>query len=210
MLGRFRTRGAPPQLPSVADEPAPAESTRSRTSADRLKLATGFRGAPHLNSVDKAAEAFANFHLSRHGKDAVPPNYIDRRTVDAKDPAAVHSFQRERIARQLENVPGIDARNPGLTLGIPRDNLEAIAKSLPGLRADGGEVQLDDLLAYLRPRMDGTNVYSNGNPGVRRLTTEVQFRSAAQAIVDRIANDGAAQPAAPPADCRAGEQGQEA
>ena len=196
MLGKYRSRAAKQQLPSAADELPPAKSTVSRTSADRLMLATGLSGAPHLTSVDKAAKAFANFNLGRHAKDAVPPNYIDRRKVNAKDPAAVQGVQRELIARQLENVPGIDARNPGLTLAIAKDDLEAIAKSLPGLEANGGTIQLDALLAYLRPRMNGTNVYSNGNPVVRRLTTEMQFRSAAQAIVDRIANNGAAEPAA--------------
>jgi hypothetical protein len=78
-------------------------------------------------------------------------------------------------------------------LAIPKDDLQTIAKSLPGLQANGGKIELDDLLAYLRPKMNGTNVYSNGNPAVRRLTTEMQFRSAAQAIVDRIANNGLAQ-----------------
>ncbi|MFL5864263.1 MAG: hypothetical protein ACJ780_26425 [Solirubrobacteraceae bacterium] len=206
-MGKYRFRAAKQQLLSAADKLPPAESAVSRTSADRLKLATGLSGAPHLSSVDKAAKAFANFNLGRHAKDAVPPNYIDRRKVDAKDPAAVHGVQRELITRQLENVPGIDARNPGLTLAIAKDNLEALAKSLPGLQANGGKIQLDDLLAYLRPRMNGTNVYSNGNPVVRRLTTEMQFRSAAQAIVDRIANNGAAQPAAPEAKPRVGNGG---
>ena len=185
MVDKPRSRGPKQPQPSAADK-------LPRTSTDRLKLATGLNGAPHLNSVDKAAKAFANFNLSRHAKDAVPPNYVEQHKKKKKEPTAVHGVQRQLIARQLEDVPGIDARNPGLTLAIAKDNLEALAKSLPGLEANGGKIELDDLLAYLQPKMNGTNVYANGNPVVRRLTTELQFRSAAQAIVDRIANSGAA------------------
>src|SRR5690348_10641287 len=119
---KHRSRAAEQQLPSAPDRLPPAKSTVSRTSADRLKLATGLSGAPHVDSVDKAAKAFANFNPSRHAKDAVPSNYIDRRKVNVKDPAAVHGVQRELIARQLENVPVIDARNSGLTLAIAKDN----------------------------------------------------------------------------------------
>jgi hypothetical protein len=207
MVDKSRSRGTKPQLQSAADKLPPTNSTVRRTSADRLKLATGLNGAPHVNSVEKAAKAFANFNLSRHAKGAVPPNYIDRHKVNVKDPVAVHGVQRALITQQLKDVPKIDARNPGLTLAIAKDNLEAIARSLPGLQANGGKIELDDLLAYLRPRMNGTNVYSNGNPAVRRLTAELQFRSAAQAIIDRIANSGAAKPTAFPAKRRAGKRG---
>jgi hypothetical protein len=207
MVDKHRSRGANQQLPSAADKLPPAKSTVHRTSADRLKLATGLNDALHVNSVDKAAKAFANFNVSRHAKDAVPPNYIDRHTINVKDPAAVHGVQRDLITQQLEHVPRIDARNPGLTLAIAKDNLEAIAKSLPGLQANGGKIELDNLLAYLGPRMNGTNVYSDGNPVARRLTTEMQFRSAAQAIVDRIANNGSAQQAESTAKRRAGKRG---
>ena len=160
-----------------------------------------------IPQLHKAAKAFANFNVSRHAKDAVPPNYIDRNTMNVKDPAAVHGVQRDLITQQLEHVPRIDARNPGLTLAIAKDDLEAIAKSLPGLQAGGGKIELDDLLAYLRPRMNGTNVYYNGNPVARRLTTEMEFRWAAQAIVDRIANNGSAQQAESTAKRRAGKPG---
>jgi hypothetical protein len=190
-----RSRGAKPQLPSAADELPPVKPAVQRTSADRLKLATGLNDAPPANSVDKAAKAFANFNLSRHAKDAVPPNYIDQNTMNAKDPAAVRGVQRDLITQQLNNVAETDARNPGLTLAIAKNDLEAIATSLPGLQANGGTIELADLLDYLRPRMNGTNVYYNGNPVARRLTTEMEFRSAAQAIVGRIANNGSAQQA---------------
>jgi len=207
MLKIHRSRGAKQQLPSAADKLPPDKSTVHRTSADRLKLATGLNDAPPVDSVDKAAKAFANFNLSRHAKDAVPPNYIDRNTVNVKDPAAVRGVQRDLITQQLEDVPRIDARNPGLTLAIAKDDLEVIARSLPGLQASGGKIELGDLLAYLRPRMNGTNVYYNGNPVARRLTTEMEFRSAAQAIVDRIANNGSAQQAESTAERRAGKAG---
>src|SRR4051794_11915323 len=88
MVGKDRSRAAKQQLPSAADGLPPAKSTVGRTSADRLKLAAGVRGAPHINSVDKAAKAFANFSIDRYAADAVPANYIDRRKVDVKDRAA--------------------------------------------------------------------------------------------------------------------------
>src|SRR3954469_9543894 len=108
MADKSRSRGPKQPLPSAADK-------LPRTSTDRLRLATGLNGAPHLNSVEKGAKALANFNLSRHGADAVPPTYIDRRKVNVKNPGEVHGVQRQLITRQLEDVPGIDARNPGLT-----------------------------------------------------------------------------------------------
>ena len=206
-MDNYKSRGAKQQLPPSADKLPSANLTVRRTSADRLKLATGLSGAPTVKSVDKAAKAFANFNLSRHAKGAVPPNYIDRHTVNVKDPAAVHGVQRKLISRQLDDVSASEVRNPGLTLAIPKDDLQTIAKSLPGLQANGGKIVLEDLLAYLRPRMNGTNVYSNGNPAVRRLTTEMQFRSVAQAIVDRIANNGSAQQPASTTKPRTGKRG---
>lgn len=166
-------------------KPAPTPTTR-RTSNQRIKLAAGLRGAPRMNSVDKAADAFANFSVSRFGRSAVPSNYLDRRKVNVKDPAAVLSVQKDLINRQLREVSQIDARNPGMTLAFRKSDLEGIARSLPGLQANGGKIELEDLLAFLRARMNGTNVFANGNPVARRLTTENEFRSQAQAIIERI------------------------
>ena len=170
---------------SAGAKPAANPTTR-RTSNERIKLAAGLRGAPRTNSVDKAADVFANFSLSRFGKSAVPANYIDRRKANVKDPGTVLSVQKALIKKQLSDVSPIDARNRGMTLAFRKSDLEGIAKSLPGLQANGGKIELDDLLEFLRARMKGTNVFANGNPVARRLTTEDQFRSQAQAIIDRI------------------------
>ena len=111
MVDKNKSRGATQQPPSAPDKLPPTKSAVRRTSADRLKLATGLKGAPHVNSVDKAAKAFANFNLSRHAKDAVPPNYIDRHKVNVKDRATVHGVQRALITKQLKDVPEIDAQD---------------------------------------------------------------------------------------------------
>ena len=64
--------------------------------------------------------------------------------------------------------------------------LAAVKKALPGITGDG-EVELSDLLKYVRSRTNGTDVYSSGgNPVARRLTTETRFRSQARAIVESI------------------------
>ena len=38
----------------------------------------------------------------------------------------------------------------------------------------------------IRRRMNGTDLYSSGDPVLRRLTAETQFRSQARAIIERI------------------------
>ena len=102
------------QQTTAATDKLPTKSMVRRSSADRLKLATGLNGAPHMNSVDKAAKAFATFNLSRHGRNAVPPNYIDRHKVNVKDPAAVHGVQRAlSSAGRFENLPGSMSAIPG-------------------------------------------------------------------------------------------------
>src|SRR5262249_24305006 len=85
-------------------------------------------------------------------------------------------------------LPGTDTQNPGMTIAFPWGRLEKIQKLLPGIQEDGGTIELVGLLKYLQGKMNGTVFYSSGNPVLRRLTAETQFRSQARAIIEIIKN----------------------
>jgi len=139
-----------------------------------------------LKSVQKATKAFENFSLSKFAKEKLPENYIDPQRVH--DPKAVHDAQKGLISRQLRNLPDKDTRNSGVAITFPVAELEKIKKALPGMSEHGGEVKLDDLLTYLRGRMNGTTFYSCGNLAMKRLTAPMQARSQARAIIERVKN----------------------
>jgi hypothetical protein len=166
----------------IADRPAAATSA----PATKLKPAPRLINPAHLKSVQKAAKAFENFSLSKFAKDSVPENYIDPRNVN--DAKAVQDAQKELIRRQLRKLPDTDTRNSGVAITFPIAKLEEVKKALPGLSEHGGEVKLDDLLTYLRGRMNGTTFYSRGNPVLKRLTAAMQARSQARAIIERVKN----------------------
>src|SRR5262249_28062265 len=70
----------------------------------------------------------------------------------------------------------------------PVAKLEEIKKALPGMGEHGGEIKLDDLLTYLHGRMNGTTFYSRGNTVIKRLTADMQARSKARTIIERVKN----------------------
>jgi len=166
----------------IAGRPAAATSA----PAAKSKPAPQLISPAHLKSVQKAAKAFENFSLSKFAKDKIPENYIDPRNVN--DPKAVQEAQKELISRQLRKLPDTDTRNSGVAITFPVAKLEEVKKALPGMSEHGGEVKLDDLLTYLRGRMNGTTFYSRGNSVVKRLTAAMQARSQARAIIERIKN----------------------
>ncbi|HEX3872205.1 MAG TPA: hypothetical protein VHV77_17290 [Pirellulales bacterium] len=176
------TTAAKSEARSIADRPAAATSA----PAAKLKPASRLTSPAHLKSVQKAAKAFENFSLSRFAKDKLPENYIDPRKV--KDPKAVQDVHRELMNRQLRKLPDTDTQNNGVTITFPVAKLEEVKRALPGMDEHGGEVKLDDLLTYLRGRMNGTTFYSRGNPVMKRLTAEMQARSQARAIIERVKN----------------------
>jgi hypothetical protein len=184
--------------PARSEDQLPTHRVNTATKAARLRLAARLAGAPPPKSVERAAKAFENFRLSRFASDAPPANYVDR--LKRKDPAAVQALQRTRITQQLEKLPEAHTQNPGLTLSFPVDELGETQKSLPGLRDNGGEIELGALLKYIRGRMNGTDLSPPGNSAMRRLTAETQFRSQARAIIERIkSRTGTAQAMAPEA-----------
>jgi hypothetical protein len=193
----------------IADRPAAATSiqaakfrvhflTRAKPASRRIRPAD-------LKSVDRAAKVFKHFSLSKFTDKKIPENYVDTRKVNdpkAVPPKTVYEVQKALISRQLRKLPRTDPQNSGVTITFPLAKLEEVKKVLPGMGQHGGRVQLDDLLTYLRGRMNGTTFYSSGNPMMKRLTAEVQARSQARAIIERVkkrsgtAQSGATQTAA--------------
>lgn len=157
--------------------------------AVKLKPASGLTSAAHLKSAEKARKAFEKFSLSKFARGKTPENYIDTRKVNdpkAAQPKTVQDVQKASISRQLRKLPDSDTQNTGVTITFPLAKLEEVKKVLPGMGQHGGKVNIDDLLAYLRGRMNGTNFYSRGNLLMKRLTAEVQARSQARTIIERV------------------------
>jgi hypothetical protein len=193
----------------IADRPAAATSTQAAKFRvhllTRAKPASRLIRPTDLKSAQKAAKAFKHFSLSKFANGKVPENYIDTRRVNdpkAVPPKAVQEVQKALISRQLRKLPDTDPQNSGVTITFPLAKLEEVKKVLPGMGQHGGKVKLDDLLTYLRGRMNGTTFYSRGNPMMERLTAEVQARSQARAMIERVkkrsgtAQSGATQTAA--------------
>lgn len=166
----------------LTDRPTAATSV----PAAKLKSEPRVISQAHLKSVQKAAKAFENFNLSKFGKGDVPANYVDPRQVH--DRTAVQDVQRKLISDQLQKLSDRTTQNGGVTITFPVARFDEVKKALPGMSEQGGEVRLDDLLAYLSGRMNGTTFYSRGNPVMRRLTVAMQARSQARAIIERVKN----------------------
>ena len=154
--------------------------------AERLKPTPRLISRAHLQSAQKAAKAFENFSLSKFATNKIPENYVHPRKV--RDPKAVQDTQKELITRKLRELSDMDTRNSGLAITVSMAAMEEVKKALPGMSEHGGEVKLDDLLTYMRGRMNGRTFYSRGNLVMKRLTTAMQARSKARAIIERVKN----------------------
>ena len=169
--------------------PIAYRSAAATSMAAKLKPASRLTSPAHLKSAHKAEKAFKNFSLSKFAQDKIPENYIDTRKVndpEAVQPKTVQEVQKRLISQQLRKLPDKDTRNRGVTITFPVGKLEQIREAMPGMGERGGEVKLDDLLTYLRGRLNGTSFYSRGNPVMKRLTAELQARSQARAIIERV------------------------
>jgi hypothetical protein len=169
--------------------PTANRSAAATSMAAKLKPTSGLTSPAHLKSAQKAAKAFENFSLSKFARGKIPENYIDTRKVNdpkAVQPKTVQEVQKALISRQLRKLPDTDTQNSGVTLTFPLAKLDEVKKVLPGMDQHGGKVKLDDLLIYLRGRMNGTTFYSRDNPMMKRLTAEVQARSQARAMIERV------------------------
>lgn len=174
-----RTKGAP-ATPSPTDKPIPSRSTLGLSE----------------RSLGNATKAFVNFSLSQFPRDGLPENYVPN--PHARNASAVRAKQRERLGQQLRELPNAETQNPGMTISLPRRGLEEIRKSVPGLMDGSGKVNLTELLQYFRGKLSSTDLYSSGNPVLRRLTAETAFRSQAQKIIQRIKSGADASPASEP------------
>jgi hypothetical protein len=129
---------------------------------------------------------FEKFSLSRFAEGTVPASHVDPRQKHTAN--AVQEVQRKLISEQLRKLSDSEPQNGGVIITFPVAQLEQVKKALPGISERGGEVRLDDLLAYLGGRMNGTTFYSRGNPALKRLIATTQARSQARAIIERIKN----------------------
>jgi hypothetical protein len=176
--------------------PIAYRSAAATSMAAKLKPASRLTSPAHLKSAHKAEKAFKNFSLSKFAQDKIPGNYIDTRKVNdpkSVQPKTVQEVQKRLISQQLRKLPDKDTRNRGVTITFPIGQLEQIREAMPGMGERGGEVKLGDLLTYLRGQMNGTSFYSPGNPVMRRLTAELQARSQARAIMERVKRSSTAQ-----------------
>jgi hypothetical protein len=176
------SREIPPSSASlIADRPARAIAPpAAKTPAPRSI------SPAHLKSARKAAKVFENFSLSKFAGATVPANYVDTRKKHT--PKDIQDVQRKLVTEQLRKLADANTQNRGIVITFQVTQLEQIKKALPGMTERGGEVRLDDLLAYLRGRMNGTTFYSRGNPPLTRLTAAMQARSQARTIIGRVKN----------------------
>jgi hypothetical protein len=181
------------RVPTSSTHAMPAAVSQTSAVSARVAGPLASRARSHI----RAAKAFENFNQSRFARDATPANYVA--SHEAKQPAAVQKKQKQLISQKLDTLPDTDPLNPGMTFAFSQAKLGEMQKMLPGLQKDGGQIQLDDLLNYMRGKMKGTNLYANGNPALRRLTIEPAFRTQAQAIVNSIRNRTGAAPTSPTA-----------
>ena len=137
-------------------------------------------------SLKKAAKAFKDFNLSRFAADSQPRNYVP--THAAKDTAAVQALHRELITQQLRTLPTVDPANPGMTLALPEAQLK---KLLPSYKPDSGAIDLSEMLAVLRQRMNGTDFYTNGAPPLIQSAEQSRLQTTVKGIIQSIKKQGA-------------------
>jgi hypothetical protein len=136
---------------------------------------------PRMNPVDRAASAFANFSLSRFTPETLPENFVR----DA-DPTSVLAKQRTRFAKEVDSLDAANAQNSGMRLTVRASDRESLARALPGLGSDSGQIELADLLTLLKKNLAGTDFRSVGNQALRPLTAAQEMQDRAQGIIDRI------------------------
>jgi hypothetical protein len=162
--------------------------------------------------VQKAANAFKNFSLSRFPKASTPANYVP--AAQAKMPSAVAALQRKSMTVQTAAL----AANPPPTLGLTVAlTAQSLSEFLPSLNASAGTVDLTELLGALQQNLRGREFYASGNPTLNLVVQESALLSQVQAYISAVkagtvgtvtvagtGNPGAAAKAAPAANPGAG------
>lgn len=162
---------------SITRRPALASPGKSTSSipVHRVK-----RPLP-AKSVQRAADAFKNFSLSRFARSSVPANYVP--AAQAKTPAAVAAVQRAAVTKQVATL----AANPPPTLGISVALTPAsLAQFLPSLNAKTGTVGLAELLSALQQNLRGKQFYATGNPTLNLVAQGSMLLSQVQAYINAL------------------------
>lgn len=157
-----------------------ASSTNTAVVAYGGPIVPGTRPVP-AKSRQKARARFKNFSLSRFSRSAPPENFVKAKSL--KDPVAVRTLNRTIMTKNLAKWPAQDQPNAGMTLALGDAELQAL---MPSYKAKAGTVDLSDLLAALKPRLTGTEFYTNGGPALTQSTKQAGLRATAQQIIQSI------------------------
>jgi hypothetical protein len=166
--------------------PAPARAAAPPPKPPAPAPALRVRKPLPAKSVQKAANAFKNFSLSRFAKASTPANYVP--AANAKVPSAVAAVQRKSIVANIATLAAKGPNGPGLGLALPSKQMTLL---LPTLDAKAGTVDTTQLLGVLRQRMPGTELYASGNPTLNRVVQHAPRVSHVQARIAANKQGGA-------------------
>lgn len=148
-----------PQERAVVVEESQPPSVTPSASTDGLIPA---------KSIDRADSVFRAFSVSKLAGDAESASY-----VSPADGTTAQSVQRDVIEQQLGRLSATDSANLGMTLALPRSEVE---KLLPSINDRTSTLELSDVLKIVRQHLRGTEFYANGNPTLNRLTVQARAR----------------------------------
>lgn len=132
-------------------------------------------------SVEKAANAFKNFSLSRFAQDGTPANYVPAH--QAKVPSAVAAVQRKSATTQMAALAANPPRTLGMTVALTPASLAAL---LPSLNAKAGTVGLTELLGALQQNLRGKEFYAAGNPTLNLVVQNFTLLSQVRAYINAL------------------------
>jgi len=168
---------SPAGAPAVAVRAARALPPKSPSPSPTLRVK---RPLP-AKSVQKAADAFKKFSLSRFAQNATPANYVP--AGQAKTPSAVAAVQRKSVTTHTAAL----AANPPRTLGMSVAlTPTSVAQLLPSLNAKTGTVGLAELLAALQQNLRGKQFYATGNPTLNLVVQNFTLLSQVQAYLSAL------------------------
>ena len=131
--------------------------------------------------MQKAADAFKKFSLSRFAQNATPANYVP--TAQAKTPSAVAAVQRKSVTTQIAALAANPPRTLGMSVALTPTSLTQL---LPSLNAKTGTVGLAELLAALQQNLRGKQFYATGNPTLNLVVQNFTLLSQVQAYLSAL------------------------
>jgi hypothetical protein len=177
---------SPAAAPAGAVRAARALPLKSPSPSPTLRVK---RPLP-AKSVQKAADAFKNFSLSRFAQDAAPANHVP--AAQAKTPSAVAAVQRKSVTTQIAALAAAPLLTLGMSVALTPTSLTRL---LPSLNAKTGTVGLAELLAALQQNLRGKQFYATGNPTlnlVQNFTLLSQVRAYMSALKTGMAGSNTA------------------